>query len=525
MEIHYNIYSMERVTLIQYLTALQGSLRAIVALCALILFVLSKNRPTYTLAFKYLRRFISIIGIWGFCCFIYFFCPYQRLLPYISPWIYVSIGFAGPAFMTFCFAYAQPHKQSILKALRWNYLVPCVFAVFTLIPPLQKYSITFTNKIIYIPYRDILEQYHFLFYGFIFYLYLTILVGITVILYKSIRNPDGISTGAKFAMGGAIIFIAQNVVASFIVKSNVFFWVPSISLLACMILLFLTLYHDESEQIMAQGYSDFLEFLPFPVAMLDKDFVIYLNGSGKDFFSSLLDVSNQDLTEADLMQFFTVFDMDIPFPTPANTTEQKFIQLKKDKTLYFLQEQEILDENKNKNHGKILMITPLTSMQYFFSDLEDKAFRDNLCNCYNRHFLTLKQKELISPQLYPLSLLMCDIDNLKGINDTLGHKRGDEYILTCHDTIRSCIRKDDLIFRLGGDEFLVLLPKAPATAASTIVQNIDIKMQQKKEFSPQRIGISIGTVTLLSPDASFEASLTEADMEMYKVKAKRKEQL
>ena len=276
---------------------------------------------------------------------------------------------------------------------------------------------------------------------------------------------------------------------------------------------------------MAQGYSDFLEFLPFPVAMLDKDFVIYLNGSGKDFFSSLLDVSNQDLTEADLMQFFTVFDMDIPFPTAANTTEQKFIQLKKDKTLYFLQEQEILDENKNKNHGKILMITPLTSMQYFFSDLEDKAFRDNLCNCYNRHFLTLKQKELISPQLYPLSLLMCDIDNLKGINDTLGHKRGDEYILTCHDTIRSCIRKDDLIFRLGGDEFLVLLPKAPATAASTIVQNIDIKMQQKKEFSPQRIGISIGTVTLLSPDASFEASLTEADMEMYKVKAKRKEQL
>ena len=71
----------------------------------------------------------------------------------------------------------------------------------------------------------------------------------------------------------------------------------------------------------------------------------------------------------------------------------------------------------------------------------------------------------------------------------------------------------------------MLLPKAPATAASTIVQNIDIKMQQKKEFSPQRIGISIGTVTLLSPDASFEASLTEADMEMYKVKAKRKEQL
>ena len=103
-------------------------------------------------------------------------------------------------------------------------MVPCIFAIFTLLPPLQKFSITFTNEIIYIPYRDILEQYHFLFYGFIFYLYVTILVGIAVIVYKSIRNPDGISTGAKFAMGGAVIFIAQNVVASFIVKNDIFFW-------------------------------------------------------------------------------------------------------------------------------------------------------------------------------------------------------------------------------------------------------------------------------------------------------------
>ena len=120
---------------------------------------------------------------------------------------------------------------------------------------------------------------------------------------------------------------------------------------------------------------------------------------------------------------------------------------------------------------------------------------------------------------------MCDIDNLKGINDTLGHKRGDEYILACLDAIRSCIRKDDLIFRLGGDEFLVLLPKTPARVATNIVQSIDIKMQQQKNFSPHRIGISIGTVTLLSPDANFEASLTEADMEMYKVQATRKEHL
>ncbi len=514
---------MERVTLIQYLTALQGALRAIVALCSLILFVLSKNRPSYVPAFKYLRRFIGTIGIWGFFSSIFFFCPNLNLLPFISPWIYVSMGFAGPSFMKFCFAYAQPHKESLTKALRWNYLFPCIYSLCTIVPPLQKYTITFTNEIIYIPYRDILEYYHPLFYGFIIYLYATILVGIAVIVYKSIRNPEGISTGAKFAMVAAVLFIVQNMVASFIVKNNVFFWIPSLALLACMILLFLTLYHDESEQIISKGYSDFLEFLPFPVAMLDNNFVIYLNNSGKEFFSSLTQLNTPHPKEEDLMQFFTVFDMEIPFPTDTNTTSQKFIQLKQDKTLYFLQEQEIIGEERHKNHGKIIMITPLTSMQYFFSDLEDKAFRDNLCNCYNRHFLTLKQKELLSSELYPISLLVCDIDNLKGINDTLGHKRGDEYIIACHDGIRSCIRKDDLIFRLGGDEFLVLLPKTAAPIAKAIVKSIDAEMEQHREFTPHRIGISIGIATLLSPDSCFEEALKEADVEMYKIKAQRKE--
>lgn len=223
------------------------------------------------------------------------------------------------------------------------------------------------------------------------------------------------------------------------------------------------------------------------------------------------------------MQFFTVFDMDIPFPTDTNTTSPKFIQLKQDKTLYFLQEQEIIDEERHKNHGKIIMITPLTSMQYFFSDLEDKAFRDNLCSCYNRHFLTLKQKELLSPELYPLSLLLCDIDNLKGINDTLGHKRGDEYIVACHDGIHSCIRKDDLVFRLGGDEFLVLLPRTTTPRAETIVKSIAARMEQHREFSPHRIGISIGIATLPSPDSSFEEALKAADSAMYRIKAQRKE--
>ena len=57
---------MERITLVQYLTALQGALRATVALCALILILLCANKRSHIPAFKYLQSFILVMGIWGF---------------------------------------------------------------------------------------------------------------------------------------------------------------------------------------------------------------------------------------------------------------------------------------------------------------------------------------------------------------------------------------------------------------------------------------------------------------------------
>lgn len=517
---------MERITLLQYLTALQGALRSIVFLCALLLIILCVNRQSHIPAFKYFLHFVIAMGVWGFFGSIFFIYPEDNLLPYISPLIYVAISFGGPTFMRFCFSYVFPNKKKWIRSLYWIFTFPCIFTLSVLLPPLQKYSIIFTNEIIYIPYRDILEEYSFLFYAYIVYSYGTALIGSAVLLYKVIKHPREATMGSRLAIVASLLFIGQNMLVSFYEHNNFFFWIPPIIVTICMVLLFFTLYYDTSEQIIVQGQSALLETIPFPVFILNKNnIIIHFNKTGKEFIASIKNKESYFFKKKDLLHQFTIFETDPSKQESQNHDSNKILQRKNDKTLFFLQEHEITHEENHKNQGDIMMMFPLTSIQAFFTTLENKAFRDSLCQCYNRHFLELKLNQQISPEIFPISLMMCDLDNLKKINDCLGHTKGDEYILTCYNEICRHIKKESLVFRLGGDEFLVILHKTTLEAAQTIAKNIEAKVAQHQNFDPYTAGISIGVSTAPSPSTPFADCLTQADEEMYKIKAKHKEHL
>ena len=217
----------------------------------------------------------------------FFIYPEDTILPYISPFIYAAMSFSGPAFMRFCFSYVFPHKKTVIKSLQWIFIFPCIFSLFVLVPPLQKYAITFTHQVIYIPYRDILEQYSFLFYAYIVYSYGTALLGSAVLLYKVIKYPREATMGSKLAIVASLLFIGQNMLVSFYEHNNFFFWIPPIIVTICMVLLFFTLYYDTSEQIIVQGQSALLETIPFPVFILNKNnIIIHFNKTGKEFIPS-----------------------------------------------------------------------------------------------------------------------------------------------------------------------------------------------------------------------------------------------
>lgn len=94
---------MERITLVQYLTALQGALRATVALCALILILLCANKRSHIPAFKYLQSFILVIGIWGFFSSVFFSTLTPRYCPMSVPLSMPQYPSAAPPSCSFAF--------------------------------------------------------------------------------------------------------------------------------------------------------------------------------------------------------------------------------------------------------------------------------------------------------------------------------------------------------------------------------------------------------------------------------------
>jgi diguanylate cyclase (GGDEF)-like protein len=118
----------------------------------------------------------------------------------------------------------------------------------------------------------------------------------------------------------------------------------------------------------------------------------------------------------------------------------------------------------------------------------------------------------------PLAAIMIDLDDLKGINDRLGHPMGDRVLQLVAGGIKSQVRKVDIPTRYGGDEFLVLLPEADVDEATRVANRIYNRIKEIPFEGELPISASIG-VAELSPDVETpESFLHEVDRALYESK-------
>ncbi len=138
----------------------------------------------------------------------------------------------------------------------------------------------------------------------------------------------------------------------------------------------------------------------------------------------------------------------------------------------------------------------------------------------SQHLTELAEVEIERCRRYgrPFSVVYMDIDNFKAINDTLGHRAGDELLYEVAQTIQKNIRSTDTAARLGGDEFAILLPETDAEHAAALVPKLqDILLDLMRERA-WRCTFSMGVVTFLSPPATYDEMIHRADQLMYEAK-------
>lgn len=155
--------------------------------------------------------------------------------------------------------------------------------------------------------------------------------------------------------------------------------------------------------------------------------------------------------------------------------------------------------------------------------LSEIAYVDELTSAFNRRFgLNALHKKIEASEEF--TLIMIDLNNLKVVNDTLGHKAGDEYICHTCDVIREMVREGDLLIRMGGDEFVLLLKYCKYEEAEDKMQQIATKIHNNP-FAYD-MSISYGLVYVDSQnEKTVEELLLIADEKMYAFKKIYKKRL
>lgn len=152
---------------------------------------------------------------------------------------------------------------------------------------------------------------------------------------------------------------------------------------------------------------------------------------------------------------------------------------------------------------------------------KEHARTDYLTTALNtRSFHEVAQRELDRSVRYqhPFTVAFIDIDNFKTINDTFGHTFGDKVLRAISQNIQRNLRKTDIIARVGGDEFAILLPEADADTARAAISKMQQKLMEEMLSNKWPVTFSIGVITLNAPQLTVDEIIGMADKTMYSVK-------
>ncbi len=170
-----------------------------------------------------------------------------------------------------------------------------------------------------------------------------------------------------------------------------------------------------------------------------------------------------------------------------------------------------------KNAGMVFVFRDVTKKREEQKMIEHLSFRDQLTGLYNRRYIEDAIARLDTNRHLPFSIATMDVNVLKLINDAFGHQKGDCLLKIVAEIISNSVRSDDIVGRMGGDEFILLLPKTNASEAEMITQRI-VDLASQTSVNSVAVSLSAGFAVKTSQDEEISSVIERADNNMYMVK-------
>ncbi|MDP3387458.1 MAG: PocR ligand-binding domain-containing protein [Eubacteriales bacterium] len=163
------------------------------------------------------------------------------------------------------------------------------------------------------------------------------------------------------------------------------------------------------------------------------------------------------------------------------------------------------------------IFSDITERKKVENELLHLSYHDHLTELYNRRYFEEELKKIDRQENLPISIIMCDINGLKMVNDSFGHNSGDELLNKAARTIKKACREEDIIARIGGDEFIVLLPNTTASESTQIANHIK-ELASNEKVANIELSISYGYDTKTDDKQSIVEIISNAENHMYRHK-------
>lgn len=166
-----------------------------------------------------------------------------------------------------------------------------------------------------------------------------------------------------------------------------------------------------------------------------------------------------------------------------------------------------------------VIIRDITERKHSEKKLRYLSMHDALTGLYNRAYFEEEMNRLAAPRYQPVGLIICDVDGLKIINDTFGHESGDVLLIETAGILKESMRRGDMVARIGGDEFAILIAKTDQKALDNACKRIRDNIGEYNSGGPKHpLSISIGASIWKGENANMEGLFQEADNNMYRDK-------
>ncbi|MFX4262031.1 CHASE4 domain-containing protein [Pelotomaculum propionicicum] len=165
------------------------------------------------------------------------------------------------------------------------------------------------------------------------------------------------------------------------------------------------------------------------------------------------------------------------------------------------------------------IVRDVTARRQAEEQLRHLSLHDPLTGLYNRAYFEQEMRRAEVGRKYPVCIVVCDVDGLKLVNDTLGHEKGDSLLVAAAGVIKSSFRESDMVARIGGDEFAVLFSEGGEDTVKQACGRIGKAIENYNSTNPELpLSISVGFAVKTDPDTSMNEIFKVADNNMYREK-------